>query len=120
MKKNDIIYLQHILDAILRIESYLHKIDEETFYKYYLRQDGIIRQLEIIGEAVKNISNELRQKYPMIPWKGYAGMRDKLIHGYFGVDIEQVWIAAADDIPLLKKQIIQIVEILSKEKGSLA
>jgi uncharacterized protein with HEPN domain len=55
----------------------------------------------------------------MIPWKGYAGMRDKLIHGYFGVDIEQVWIAAADDIPLLKKQIIQIVEIL-KEKGSLA
>jgi uncharacterized protein with HEPN domain len=53
----------------------------------------------------------------MIPWKGYAGMRDKLIHGYFGVDIEQVWIAAVDDIPVLKKEIIHIIETLSKEKA---
>ena len=101
----DIVYLRHILDAIQRIEEYLQGIEEEEFYRNYLVQDGVIRQLEIIGEATKQICQETREKHSPIPWKDIAGMRDKLIHDYFGVDIEQVWITAKNDIPTLQPEI---------------
>jgi uncharacterized protein with HEPN domain len=87
MKHDEKVYLQHILDAISRIEEYLQGIDEGTFSQRPLIQDGVIRQLEIIGEAVKRISSELRERYSHIPWQDIAGTRDKLIHHYFGVDI---------------------------------
>ncbi len=73
-------------------------------------QDGVIRQLEIIGEATKQISSGTRKKHQNIPWKDMAGMRDKLIHDYFGVDVEQVWLTAKSDIPTLA---IEIEEVLS-------
>ncbi len=84
--KADDIYLRHILDAIKRIEEYVKGIDEESFLRNYLVQDGVIRQIEIIGEAVKRLSTKLRKKYSQIPWQDIAGMRDKLIHDYFGVE----------------------------------
>lgn len=80
MKPDDSIYLQHILGAIKKIERYSQGYDKETFFKDTLVQDGVIRQLEIIGEATKQLSQELRIQYPHIPWQDIAGMRDALIH----------------------------------------
>jgi len=80
MKRDDTVYLQHILDAILKVESYLLNVDEAAFLTNSLTQDGVIRQLEIIGEATKRLSNELRINHAHIPWDDIAGMRDKLIH----------------------------------------
>lgn len=109
MSKTDAPYLRHILDAISRIEEYLHDIVEDEFREQHLIQDGVIRQMEVIGEATKNLSKELRKQYPKIPWQDIAGMRDKLIHHYFGVDMEEVWLTARDDIPVLKDQVGRIL-----------
>jgi uncharacterized protein with HEPN domain len=108
----DIVYLRHIMDAISRIGEYLQGINEEEFVRNYLVQDGVIRQLEIIGEATKQISQGTREKHSNIPWKDMAGMRDKLIHDYFGVDVEQVWLTASNDIPTLKIEIEEVVNNL--------
>ena len=110
--KDDLVYLLHILDSIKWIESYVSDISQEQFLNNHLVQDAIIRQIEIIGEASKKLSNSLKQKYIYIPWKDIAGMRDKLIHGYFGVDIESVWKTIENDIPILKEQIISIIDKL--------
>ena len=72
-------------------------------------QDGVIRQLEIVGEAAKHVSSDTRDRYPNIPWQRMAGMRDKLIHGYFGVDVEKVWLTATSDLPLLQIEIQKIL-----------
>jgi len=100
----DIVYIRHILDAILRIEEYLQGIGEDEFNRNYLVQDGVIRQLEIIGEATKQISQKTREDNDRIPWKDMAGMRDKLIHDYFGVDVEQVWLTSKDDLQILQTE----------------
>lgn len=110
MKQRDAMYLQHILDAISRIERYLTDIDEQTFLQETLIQDGVIRQLEIIGEAVKQLSPVTRQLAPAIPWTAIAGMRDKLIHHYFGVDLGQVWITAQNDLASLKAAVSTLLD----------
>ncbi|PIV70402.1 MAG: hypothetical protein COS08_00390 [Euryarchaeota archaeon CG01_land_8_20_14_3_00_38_12] len=110
MKKEDFAYLKHILDSIYRIEDYIQEIEYEDFMDNHLLQDGVIRQLEIIGEATKMLSREIKEKYPNISWKDMAGMRDKLIHGYFGVDLDAVWDTAKKDVPRLRNEIEKIME----------
>lgn len=109
MIKDDTVFLRHILDAINKIQEYTKGMDYEDFRASSLVQDGVIRQLEIIGEATKNLSQEIREKHPYIPWKDMAGMRDKLIHQYFGVDIAGVWDTAEQDIPTLKNYLIKLL-----------
>ena len=80
--------IQHIRDAILRIQEYLKDVKGVDFYKNHLVQDGVIRQGEIIGETTNRLSLDLRNQYNPSPWTDIAGMRDKLIHDYLGVDLE--------------------------------
>ncbi len=102
MPHDDGVYLHHIQDAIGRIEEYLRGVDELTFKQQTLIQDGVIRQIEIIGEATKRLSPTFRTSHNQIPWQDIARMRDKLIHDYFGVDVEKVWLTTKEDIPPLK------------------
>jgi len=113
MNKDNTVFLKHMLDAINLIKSYLKDKSYEEFKSNRMLQDAVIREIEIIGEATKNLSVEFRNKYPKIPWRQIAGMRDKLIHGYFGVDLDAVWDTATKDIPLLREK---LQEILKEEK----
>lgn len=110
MKKDDTIYLKHILDAIKRIEKYLPAdMNPQLFNKTPLIQDGVIRQIEIIGEAAKGLSEKIKGRHPEIPWKDIVGMRNKLIHDYFGVDMDAVFDTVKKNIPDLKKGIKTIL-----------
>ncbi len=101
----DRLYLRHILDVIARIESYLSGVDRPQFDATPLIQDGVIRQLEIIGEATKRLSAELRAQASHVPWRKIAGMRDKLTHNYMGVDLEAVWLTTQADLPALRRTV---------------
>lgn len=108
-------YIQHMRDAVRNIELFTKGLSKERFLRSGLRQSAVVRQLEIIGEAAKNIPEDMRQEYPDIAWKKLTGTRDKLIHHYLGVDLEMVWNIIEEDIPSLKKKIEKIL----KEKRQL-
>lgn len=99
--KDDSVYLRHIRDAINDIQQYA-SVDRTTFIGDRMRQDAVIRKLEIIGEAVKKLSDGAKQRSPDIPWKQIAGMRDRLTHDYFGVDLALVWATVEQELPKLK------------------
>lgn len=107
--KDGQVFLAHIRDAIARIESYTQG-GREAFLGDTKTQDAVIRNLEVIGEAVKNLSAGLRAKHPEVPWTRIAGMRDVLIHGYFGVRLETVWNAVEHRLPELKRYVAALIE----------
>ena len=114
MKKDALIFLEHILESIENVELFTKNVSQESFFKNKEKQSAVIRQIEVIGEAVKNIPSEFKNKHSFIPWKDIAGMRDKLMHHYFGVNLKVVWKTIKEDIPALKEEIMRIKEDLVK------
>lgn len=106
--KDDRLYLIHIWECIQRIESYAED-DKEAFLASTMIQDAIIRNFEIIGEATKHLSPELKQSHPGIQWRGMAGFRDVLIHNYMGVDLEEVWNIIENELPQIKSNLKAIM-----------
>ncbi|MDP4680591.1 MAG: DUF86 domain-containing protein [Cyclobacteriaceae bacterium] len=108
--KNELFFLEDILECIDKILEYVEFISEVDFEGNSEKQDAVIRRIEIIGEAVKNISIETRSQYPDISWREIAGMRDMVIYEYFGITMGLVWKFTTSDIPTLKLQIEKIIE----------
>ena len=102
MIKDDKIFIDHILESIDKILGYTKGMKESDFLSNKLEQDGVIRNFEVIGEAAKNISERTKNNSPEIPWRKMAGMRDKLIHDYIGVDLFAVWAVVEKTLPELK------------------
>ena len=107
-------YLQDILDAVNDIESFVGSMSYEDFKKDRKTLNAVVRSIEIIGEASKKVPTTLRAKYKAFPWKEMTGMRDKLIHAYFGVDTEILWKTVKIDIPPLKQLVQKMLEDLEK------
>jgi len=113
MKNNEpILFLQDIQNSVLKIFKYTNGIDYQEFISDDMVKDAVERNFEIIGEAVKHLSEDFRNKYPNIPFKQIAGMRDKLIHDYFGVDYEIVWKTIKDKLPQFNDDISGLIKEL--------
>lgn len=108
-KRRDKDSLNDIREAVRRIEEYTAGMRYQDFLEDTKTQDAVIRNLEIIGEATKNLSIELKERYSHIPWKGMAGVRDRLIHHYFGVNIDIVWQIVMDELPDVALEVERIL-----------
>ena len=109
-ERADVEFLADTKEAVLRINAYTQDLSYEQFLEDKKTQDAVVRNLEIIGEAAKNISEELKKKYPQIRWKELAGVRDKLIHHYFGVNFDIVWNIVKQELPELLSQLEEILK----------
>ena len=112
--KSDIAFIEHILESIQAIKEFSKDMSKEELTSNRLKQSAIVREIEIIGEAVKNISKNLKNKNPEIGWKGIVGTRDKIIHHYFGIDLDIIWNILKNDLPQLEKQVLILKKELSK------
>ena len=112
--KDDRIYLLHVRDAIQHVFEYT-VTGKENFFADRKTQDAVVRNLEIIGEATKRVSQTLKDAHPEISWKPIAGMRDKLIHDYFGINLQLVWDVVERDLPVLELKLAQLLESLGEK-----
>ena len=113
--KDPSVFAAHILECIEKVQEYSKDITKEDFKNSTQLQDAIIRRVEIIGEAARNIPQEIQIEYPEIPWDEMKGMRNVLIHEYFGVDLDLTWEVTRKDLPDLKSQIISLKEELEEQ-----
>ena len=111
--KGDYVYIRHIVDATEKIASYV-AVGRDVSFATSHWQDAVIRQLEIIGEATKRLSPDLRSRHGQVPWRRIAGLRDVLIHDYMGVDLAAVWEITQRDLPMLQKRL----QAIRKELGT--
>lgn len=109
MKRNIAIYIRDILNNMELAEGFVKGMTYEEFVSDTKTNHAVIRCIEIMGEAAKHVPEDVRQKYPEIPWKDIAGMRDKIIHLYFKVSLEKVWLVLKEDIPKLKPLIKKVI-----------
>jgi uncharacterized protein with HEPN domain len=110
-------FLADIIDSIKKIESFAEGFDFEEFSNDTKTIYAVVRALEIIGEATKNLPDSLKVKHPEVPWRDMAGFRDKVVHGYFGVDLEVVWDTAVNDAPFLKPLIVKILHEIEAQSN---
>lgn len=111
--KNPLFFLNDIKESLEKILEYTNKLSFEEFLSSNITKDAVERNFEIIGEAVKNLPNELKSKYSHIPFRQIAGMRDKLIHDYFGVDYEIIWKTIKEKLPEFRDEIKKIIKEFS-------
>ena len=104
------VYLSHILESIGLVQTYTQEIAKEDFLSSQQVQDAVIRRIEVIGEATKNLPAEFKENWRDVPWRRMAGMRDVLIHEYFGVDLTETWKTVQADLPELKEKLSRIME----------
>lgn len=116
MKRRSSLYIKDIIDAINKVEEFVENMDFDDFIKDDKTSSAVIRKIEIIGEATKQLSKDVRDKFRNIPWSAMAKTRDKIIHFYHGVDYEVIWKIIKEDLPPLKHQLEEIHEILLKEE----
>ena len=116
MTRNVSLYIKDILQNMQDAEEFLRGFSCEQFADDKRTFNAVVRSLEIIGEAAKKIPDEIRRKYPLVPWKEMAGMRDKVIHFYFGVNREAVWIAAKERIPAVRPMVEKIMQELESSE----
>jgi len=114
MKKDTGVFIEHILENIEDVEFFIKGVSKKDFLKNKEKQNAVIRSIEVIGEAVKNIPENIKEKYKKVRWKDIAGTRDKLTHHYFGVDIGLIWGLAKENLIELKKQMLEIKRELAK------
>lgn len=110
MKKDPGVFLEHILECINLIEVYSEEVAEAEFARSTPLQDMVVRRIEIIGEAVKNLPDDLKIEHPEIPWRDIAGLRDIVVHQYFGLDLGLIWDVVKKDIPELKPKILKMMD----------
>ena len=116
-KRGDLEFLSDIKEAIKRIENYTKSISYSSFKKNTKTQDAVVRNIEIIGEAAKSISNNLKEECPQIPWKKITGIRDRLIHSYFGVNYDIVWAVAKKELKAVSSEIDNLLQKLKDSKN---
>lgn len=112
MKRNISIYVRDIIEHMQTAEEFVENMSFEDFAKDRKTSYAVLRCIEVIGEASKNVPIEIREQYPSVPWREMAGMRDKVIHFYFGVDLKKVWMVVKRDIAQLKPLFHKILEEL--------
>ncbi|NCN38801.1 MAG: hypothetical protein COY38_00690 [Candidatus Aenigmarchaeota archaeon CG_4_10_14_0_8_um_filter_37_24] len=116
MKKDSEIFIRHILENIEKIEKHTKEVEKKKFFEKEEIQDLVIRKLEIIGEASKNLPKEFRNHHKEVEWNKIGGLRDKLIHHYFGVDLDLIFDIVKKDLPELKKKVKDILKEIEESK----